>query len=188
MEPLGPTALGLPQAGMKGALSHERHTPDEPASGWCWSHCAGSTTLYRAVASGNTSSELSPALGRTDTPAPGPSRAAALCPDTQSLRLQPVPCAMAGVTSPNRGTSLMRNTPLLGPYSRIIPRVLGGPRGEAVSYERVKAPFTRGEGPSKSRSSKASTASLSHGSHQPPPPCEVTQSVPWNISIYLAIT
>jgi len=36
-----------------------------------------------------------------------------------------------------RGTSLIRNTPLLGPYSRTIPRVLGwfwG--GGAVSYER----------------------------------------------------
>ena len=34
---------------------------------------------------------------------------------------------------PYRGTSLIRNTPFLGPYSRTIPRVL---RGRAVSYER----------------------------------------------------
>jgi len=36
-----------------------------------------------------------------------------------------------------RGTSLIRNTPLLGPYSRTIPRVLWWCQGgEAVSYER----------------------------------------------------
>ena len=28
---------------------------------------------------------------------------------------------------PYRGTSLIRNTPLLGPYRRPMPRVLGGP-------------------------------------------------------------
>ena len=36
-----------------------------------------------------------------------------------------------------RGTSLIRNTPLLGPYSGIIPRVLWWSYGGwAVSYER----------------------------------------------------
>ena len=37
---------------------------------------------------------------------------------------------------PYRGTSLIRNNPRLGPYSRTMSRAHGGPRGGAVSYER----------------------------------------------------
>ena len=40
------------------------------------------------------------------------------------------------VSSDYRGTSLIRNLPHLGPYSRPMPGPLGGPKGVAVSYER----------------------------------------------------
>ena len=39
-------------------------------------------------------------------------------------------------TLPCRGTSLMRNTPSLGPYSGLMPRALWWPKRGVVSYER----------------------------------------------------
>ena len=36
----------------------------------------------------------------------------------------------------DRGTSLVKNTPPVGPYSSPMPRVYGDPAGAGVSYER----------------------------------------------------